>query len=298
MPPSIIRNRSAVATDSPQSPPTATGPLPDARTEPARAKVTRRGAVGAVAAAAVDAVAPHRSPSTYTAPTVANPITQRPLPQQLAKPPVTAHDPRPRHDRPRLHPPEGRRLHLIHLDGQGHRWSHRRRRTQPRPAPGPACVVGRHPRPGRRDRGQGNDRLDRRPAQPPDRRPRHRDGLLGDHPVAHPQQPDLGRAGQVLPRQHRRRGLRRHPGLPGPRDLVQAPAARGDGGLLDQPPRRHRPMGRRVGQRAPLPPRRDPPERPRPVLRHAGRGGQAPRDAAAARQRVLHQAVPQRELRP
>ncbi|GAB3081140.1 DUF1800 domain-containing protein [Pedococcus soli] len=95
MPPSIIRNRSAVATDSPQSPPTATGPLPDARTEPAGAKVTRRGAVGAVAAAAVDAVAPHRSPSTYTAPTVANPITQRPLPQQLAKPLVTAHDPAP-----------------------------------------------------------------------------------------------------------------------------------------------------------------------------------------------------------
>ena len=94
MPPSIFRNRTAVATDSPQSPPTATGAT-DPRTEPARARVTRRSAVSAVAAAAVDSVAPAKPPTTYTAPTIANPITQRPLPQQLTEPPVTTHEPAP-----------------------------------------------------------------------------------------------------------------------------------------------------------------------------------------------------------
>ena len=91
MPPSILRHRSAAATDSPQSPPSATGTptTPDSRTEPVRAKVTRRSAVGAVAAAAVDSVAPSKSPTAYTAPTIANPVTQRPLPQKLTKPAVT-----------------------------------------------------------------------------------------------------------------------------------------------------------------------------------------------------------------
>ena len=123
------------------------------------------------------------------------------------------------------------------------------------------------------------------------------DQLVADH-VAAPGPEDVGGARPVLPEQHRRPRLRRARCLRRPGPVVAPPAARGDGRLLDQPPRRHRPLGRRLGQRAPLPARRHPALRPRPLRRHARGRGQAPGDARPARQRVVDQAGPQRELRP
>ena len=145
----------------------------------------------------------------------------------------------------------------------------------------------------------GRHRLARRPAQPARRGARRRDGPAGRDPAG-PGWPwrtwevhdryypnSTGDLGYDVLQSLRRAGA-----------LVAPPAARGDGRLLDQPPRRHRPLGRGLGQRAPLPPRRHPQVRPRPLRRHARRRREAPRDARPARQRVVDQARPQRELRP
>ena len=99
VPPSISPTPPAFVSDAPQSPSTGsrTAPRPaprtDPRTEPSRARVSRRSAMNAAAAAAVDAVAPATRRKGYTPATLADPITARPAPQVLTHPPVTAHEP-------------------------------------------------------------------------------------------------------------------------------------------------------------------------------------------------------------
>ena len=65
---------------------------------------------------------------------------------------------------------------------------------------------------------------------------------------------------------------------PSARGMEQAPAVRGDGGLLVQPPERHEPVERRVGNAPRLRPHGDPQVRAGQVLRHARGVGDAPGD--------------------
>ena len=129
-----------------------------------------------------------------------------------------------------------------------HRRQHRRRRT-PQPlhlarraswGATPALVA--------EIAAAGCHRVARRAAQPADRRARTRRWTSW----CATQWPRLALKtwevhDHVLPEQHRRPRLRRARCLRRPGPVVAPPAARGDGRLLDQPPQRHRPLGRRRG---------------------------------------------------
>ena len=169
----------------------------------------------------------------------------------------------------------------------------------PGAAPGSPRHLGRHPGTGRRDHHHGHVRLARRPAQPGGLRARRGRGPAGQHPVAAPGLADLGGARPATTRTARATSDTTWSSAYVARAIwSRRQLLRGDGRLLDQPPGRHRPLGRGVGQRPPLPPRRHPQVRRGPVRRHARRRRQAPGHAGPARQRVVDQACPQRELRP
>ena len=83
------------------------------------------------------------------------------------------------------------------------------------------------------------------------------------------------------------------------RAVVEQPAAvRGHGRLLVQPPERHLPVQRRLGQPRRLRPHGHPQARPRPVRRHAQGQRPAPGDADLPGQPVVDQGPAERELRP